>query len=282
MRRAPRAGRAGRRHVAPGMGAGIGGRGDLGRLPEAPARPRRWGRDRVRRRISPDWRCAPRSADGWRRARRGRTGADDRETFPAPAPGAWISECPAILRSAEIMASGSLVSSTEPASARNSRLRDRAKESAMASRRAMMKMATAMRMRTMAPPPPPPLPLLRPRLRDEPPPHPPPPQFPPPEVDQRSARGARMRRSPTSEMTPTKTAETTSSWTSRFSIWVSSWPRTASSSASVNASISPRVTVIEYWPLRTPLAKALRASVSMILRRGVAMPRLMQRFSSRL
>ena len=81
---------------------------------------------------------------------------------------------------------------------------------------------------------------------------------------------------------PTKTAEMTSNWTSRFSIWVSSWPRTASSSASLSAFIRPRVTVIEYWPLRTPEAKALRASVSMILSFGMVMPRLMQRVSSRL
>ncbi len=140
----------------------------------------------------------------------------------------------------------------------------------------------------MTAPPLPLPPLLRLRPREEPPPpqlHPLPPLEPPllrPEVDHRRARGARTSRSPTSEMTPTKTAAMTSNWTSRFSMWVSSWPSTASSSASSRASIRPRVTVIEYWFLRTPLANALRASVSMIRSRGMVMPRLMQRFSSRL
>ena len=59
---------------------------------------------------------------------------------------------PSILRSAEIMASGFLVSSTEPASARYSRCRDSAKRITIDSSHASASSASAMRIATTAPP----------------------------------------------------------------------------------------------------------------------------------
>src|SRR5262249_3054114 len=62
---------------------------------------------------------------------------------------------PSILRSAEIIASGFLVSSTEPASAKNSRERDSASLTSCDSAQATMISTTASTMtRTAAPPPP--------------------------------------------------------------------------------------------------------------------------------
>ena len=108
------------------------------------------------------------------------------------------------------MASGFLVSSTEPASARIFALarhgeaerdgeqagddedRDRDEDEDDGGATATAALAAAARTAAAAPSAPPPPPLLR------------------PEVDHRSARGARMRRSPTSEMMPTKTAAMTS------------------------------------------------------------------------
>src|SRR5688572_571897 len=60
-----------------------------------------------------------------------------------------------ILRSAEIMASGFLVSSTDPASAKSSRDRDSASLTTCDSSQASRISATAMMTTTMAPPPPP-------------------------------------------------------------------------------------------------------------------------------
>src|SRR6201999_1965605 len=62
---------------------------------------------------------------------------------------------PSILRSAEIMASGFLVSSTEPASARNSRERDSASLTSCDSAQATTISTTASTMTRMAAPPPP-------------------------------------------------------------------------------------------------------------------------------
>src|SRR6266446_6221839 len=62
-----------------------------------------------------------------------------------------------ILRSAEIMASGFLVSSTDPASASNSRDRDSASRTICDNSQASAISAAAIRMTTMAPPPPEPL-----------------------------------------------------------------------------------------------------------------------------
>src|SRR5579871_6418252 len=60
---------------------------------------------------------------------------------------------PSILRSAEIMASGFLVSSTEPASARYSRERDNASRTICESSQASAISATATMMMTIAAPP---------------------------------------------------------------------------------------------------------------------------------
>src|SRR6202023_2228491 len=60
---------------------------------------------------------------------------------------------PSILRSAEIMASGFLVSSTDPASASNSRERDSASRTSCDNSQASAISATAMMMTTTAPPP---------------------------------------------------------------------------------------------------------------------------------
>src|ERR1700760_1694360 len=60
---------------------------------------------------------------------------------------------PSILRKAEIMASGFLVSSTDPASARNSRERDKASRTSCDSAQASAISATASRTTRMAPPP---------------------------------------------------------------------------------------------------------------------------------
>src|SRR6185312_15704967 len=73
---------------------------------------------------------------------------------------------PSILRSAEIMASGFLVSSTEPASANSSRERDSASFTSCDSAQASTISTTATMMMTAAPPPPPFLSLLPP-LSDE-------------------------------------------------------------------------------------------------------------------
>ncbi len=85
--------------------------------------------------------------------------------------------------------------------------------------------------------------------------------------------------SPKNETTPAISTATIISRTSPLRIWVSSCAMTASSSASSSVSISPRVTVTVYCFSLTPEAKALSASVSMMARRGTAMPREMQRSS---
>src|SRR5690348_13682090 len=78
---------------------------------------------------------------------------------------------PSILRSAEIMASGFLVSSTEPASARNSRDRDSASLTSCDSAQATTISTTATTMIRIAAPPLPPflslLPPPRPPLSDD-------------------------------------------------------------------------------------------------------------------
>src|SRR5215475_8729274 len=74
---------------------------------------------------------------------------------------------PSILRSAEIIASGFLVSSTEPASARNSRERDSASLTSCDSAQATMIRTTATRIMRMAAPPPPFLSLPPPPVSDE-------------------------------------------------------------------------------------------------------------------
>ena len=93
-----------------------------------------------------------RSTDGWRTDRRSPR-ADCRRTFPSPPRSRPSSPRPSILRSAVIMASGFLVSSTEPASARYSRLRDSAKRMTIDSSHATAISATAMRSRSPRRPP---------------------------------------------------------------------------------------------------------------------------------
>ena len=61
---------------------------------------------------------------------------------------------PSILRKAEIMASGFLVNSTDPASARNSRERDSASRTTTESSQASAISAIARMTTTIAPPPP--------------------------------------------------------------------------------------------------------------------------------
>ena len=95
---------------------------------------------------------APRSAGGWRTGRRTRRRTSTHisitaEVAPASSPR------PSILRSAEIMASGFLVSSTEPASASNSRERDSAMRITSDSTQATAMSPMAMRIATPAPPP---------------------------------------------------------------------------------------------------------------------------------
>src|SRR5271154_3055555 len=77
---------------------------------------------------------------------------------------AGISAWPSILRSAEIMASGFLVSSTDPASARYSRERDSASRTSCDSAQASTISTTAMTMTRIAAPPPE---LLRSPLSEE-------------------------------------------------------------------------------------------------------------------
>ena len=87
----------------------------------------RAGRDRGRRRISPAHRHGTAPTGGWRTNPQNPHARVVRRRVPITAevaPGS--SPRPSILRSAVIMASGFLVSSTDPASAKNSRERDSA------------------------------------------------------------------------------------------------------------------------------------------------------------
>ena len=176
-----------------------------------------------------------------------------------------ISPRPSILRSAEIMASGFFVSSTEPESARYSRCRDSAKRMTIDSTQATTINASAMTMAMPAPP------FLSPSLLEE-------ERRPPNDV----WKNIRNTISPKNETTPAITSAITSMRTSPLRMWVSSWPSTASSSWSFNAFIRPRVTVIEYCFWLSPVAKALSASSSAMRSFGVGIPREMQRFSRRL
>ena len=115
------------------------------------------------------------------------------------------------------MASGFLVSSTEPASARYSRLRDSAKRITIDSSQATAISTTAMMIAIAAPPP---LRSLLPLLR----------QRKPPWNISRNTSSAK------NEITPAMITAITSMRTSPLRIWVSSWPSTASSSASSSRS----------------------------------------------
>src|SRR5882757_3768089 len=167
------------------------------------------------------------------------------------------------------MASGFLVSSTEPASASNSRDRDSASLTTCDSSQASMIRATAMMMTTIAPPPP--EPLLSPSdedddLEDE------EDQLPPLEFHDRFVN-IRKNNSPKKPTTPAMMTATTINWTSPLRIWVSSWPSTASISWSLSACRSPVVTVMEYCRRLRPVANALSAGLSITFNFGVGMPR---------
>ena len=231
--------------------------------PAAIRRAARAGRDRGRRQTGSARRSGFRSA-GWvaNRSAKPSRGLSMHISMTAEvAPSS--SPRPSILRSAEIMASGSLVSSTEPASARYSRFRDNAKRITTDSSHATATSAMAM---TMAKPPPP---LPRSPSLDR----PPPPQRQPPWNTIRNSNSAKK------PITPAITVAITNIRTSRLRIWVSSWPSTASISLSSRWSSSPLVTVMEYCRSFRPLAKALSALSSVTFSFGMVMPREMQRFS---
>ena len=177
---------------------------------------------------------------------------------------------PSILRSAEIIASGSFVSSTEPASASSSRERDRAKRTT--SDRPHARPIRAIARSTMANAPPP---FLSPSDEED-------DDRPPPPKLQLELKKMRKNSSAKKPITPAMTTAITSNCTSPLRIWVSSCPSTASISRSLSALISPVVTLIAYWLRLRPVAKALSAGLSTILSFGIGMPREMQRFSRRL
>src|SRR5262249_32468071 len=190
---------------------------------------------------------------------------------------------PSILRSAEIMASGFLVSSTEPASARYSRDRDSASFTTWESSQASTISAIATMTTMTAPPPELLLSLLEDEedeLEDDDDEDDDQPLLP--EEFHSKLVNTRKNSSPKKPTTPAMMTATTISCTSPLRIWVSSWPSTASISWSFKAFNRPVVTVTEYWLRFSPLAKALSAGLSMIFSFGIGMPREMQRFSSRL
>src|SRR4051794_2906011 len=130
-----------------------------------------------------------------------------------------------ILRSAEIMASGFLVSSTAPASASNSRERDSASLTTCDNSQATMINATAMMTTTIAPPPELLLSLSdedEEEREDE-----PDAQLPPDEFHDRLVN-TRKNSSPKKPTAPAMMTATTISCPSPLRIWVSSWPSTAS------------------------------------------------------
>src|SRR6202048_1664381 len=131
-----------------------------------------------------------------------------------------------ILRSAEIMASGFLVSSTDPASASNSRERDSASLTTCDNSQAITISATAIMTTTIAPPPEPLLSLSEEEEdeeeRDDDQDDPPPLEF------QDRLVNIRKNSSPKKPTTPAMITAITISCTSPLRMWVSSWPSTAS------------------------------------------------------
>src|SRR4029079_12586041 len=129
-----------------------------------------------------------------------------------------------ILRSAEIMASGFFVNSTEPASASNSRDRDSASLTTCDNSQATTIKAMAMMTTTMAPPPEPLLSLSddeEDEREDE-------DDQPLPDEFHDKLVNIRKNNSPKKPTTPAMMTATTISCTSPLRIWVSSWPSTAS------------------------------------------------------
>src|SRR5712691_6755230 len=185
-----------------------------------------------------------------------------------------------ILRSAEIMASGFFVSSTDPASASSSRDRDSASFTTCDNSQASM-ISTTARMTTKIAPPEPLLSRSEEEDedgdeeeddQDEP---------PPPEFHCRLVN-IRKNSSPKKPTTPAMMTAITISCTSPLRMWVSSWPSTASISWSLSAFNRPEVTVTAYCRWLSPVANAFNASLSITLSFGIGRPREMQRFSRRL
>src|ERR1700730_7266217 len=185
-----------------------------------------------------------------------------------------------ILRKAEIIASGFLVSSTDPASASSSRDRDSASFTTCDNSQATTISATAIMTTTIAPPPPEPLLSLSEEEdeeeRDDDQDDPPPLEF------QDRLVNIRKNSSPKKPTTPAMITAITISCTSPLRMWVSSWPSTASISWSLSAFNRPEVTVTAYCRWFSPVANAFSASLSMTFSFGIGMPREMQRFSRRL
>ena len=185
--------------------------------------------------------------------------------------GRTISARPSIRRRAAIMASASPVICTAPASARYSRLRDRAMRRATDNTPASTTMIRPMtRMAALMPPP----------SRDDPrrPRQVPPLDVPPPGSATPPPRCRRSRSKP-SVMMPVKMAAITARRASPLRMWVSSCASTADSSRSSSASTRPRVTVTLPFLRSRPEAKALRAGLSITARRGMTSPRAMHRVS---
>jgi len=127
-----------------------------------------------------------------------------------------IAACASIFRSAEIIASGFLVSSADPASARYSREREIAKRINTEAPKLNAMIARAITMASMAPPPPSRSSRELSRRGEKP----------------KGKFQLRNIRSAAKAKTPAKMVATTINCVSRLRICVSSWPSTASTSAS--------------------------------------------------
>src|SRR6266478_6380809 len=162
------------------------------------------------------------STEGWvaNRSAKPSRGLSTHSSITAEvAPGS--SPRPSILRSAEIMASGFLVSSTEPASAKSSRDRDSASLTTCDNSQASMIRAIATMTTMIAPPPEPLLSLSEDdeeddRDEDD-------DDQPPPELHDRLVK-VRKNGPPKKPTTPAMIRATTTSCTSRLRIWVSWGP----------------------------------------------------------
>src|SRR6202166_3988237 len=173
--------------------------------------------------------CTRESTEGWvanRSANPSRGLSTHNSMIAEVAPGS--SPRFSILRSAEIMASGFLVSSTDPASASNSRERDSASRTSCDNSQARASRATAMMTTTMTAPPPEPLLSLfeedddEEEEEDE-----DPDDHPPPEL-QLKLVNIRKNSSAKKPTTPAMITAITMICTSPLRMWVSSWPSTAS------------------------------------------------------
>src|SRR5712691_9258623 len=150
-----------------------------------------------------------------------------------------------ILRNAEIMASGFLVNSTEPASASSSRDRDSANFTTCDNSQASTISAIATMTTTIAPPPPDPLLSLSDEEEDDEEEDEHDHDDPPVEFHSRLVN-IRKNSSPKKPTTPAMITAITIICTSPLRMWVSSWPSTASISRSLSAFNRPVVTVMAY------------------------------------